>query len=246
GISFSKSPGIEKLRAPARAALRFSKSWGVPPGTSTNEPLGASVHAPWTKKLMVPSMTKNTSSSSCACAPGPLVCGSSHHSEIEYLPRVSPPSALKTAEMRPIGQARPSPGRRISGWRFEAARRLLFAMRSVDDEELRADIRVRAMGFGVVGDLVAHARAQDEGAAVAQLRVQLAFDAQQDVALHAPVIREIARRVLHHAHADPAEVPGAPVRRAALAAVLRGLDLRPVRRAEWDGGHVHGEILSER
>lgn len=79
----SKSPGTDTLRTPARSPVRFSKSWGVPPGAITSEPLGASIHSPPTRKLMVPSITKKTSSSSCACAPGPRVWGSSHHSEIE-------------------------------------------------------------------------------------------------------------------------------------------------------------------
>src|SRR5262249_10020415 len=52
------------------------------------------------------------SSSSWECAPGPLVCGSSHHSEIEYLSSVSAPSARKRLEMRPIGYDRPPPGGR--------------------------------------------------------------------------------------------------------------------------------------
>src|SRR5262249_35025115 len=52
------------------------------------------------------------SSSSWECAPGPFVCGSSHHSEIEYLSSVSAPSARKRLEMRPIGYDRPPPGGR--------------------------------------------------------------------------------------------------------------------------------------
>src|SRR5262245_11781083 len=52
------------------------------------------------------------SSSACECAPGPCVCGSSHHSETEYPLCVSSPSALKTALMRPIGYERPAPGDR--------------------------------------------------------------------------------------------------------------------------------------
>ena len=52
---------------------------------------------------MVPSSTKNTSSSAWEWAPGPWVWASSHHSEIEYRPAVSAWSALKMAEIRPIG-----------------------------------------------------------------------------------------------------------------------------------------------
>lgn len=56
-ISGSKSPGTEKLSAPARLAVRFSKACGIPPGAITSEPFGASVHMPFTRKLIVPSIT---------------------------------------------------------------------------------------------------------------------------------------------------------------------------------------------
>lgn len=41
GMSGSNGPGTEKLSTPARASPRFSKSWVTPPGTRTNDPLGA-------------------------------------------------------------------------------------------------------------------------------------------------------------------------------------------------------------
>src|SRR5262249_2572333 len=58
------------------------------------------------------------SSSAWECAPGPCVCGSSHHSEMEYPLCVSSPSALKMAQMRPIGYERPAPGGRKMPARF--------------------------------------------------------------------------------------------------------------------------------
>src|SRR5258705_2444787 len=39
---------------------------------------------------------------------------------------------------------------------------------SIDDEQLRADVRIRAVRLLVIGDLVAHARVQRELAAVLQ------------------------------------------------------------------------------
>ena len=54
---------INLLNTVAGASLRFSKSWVVPPGTSTNVPTGASHHRSSIKKPMVPSVTRNTSSS---------------------------------------------------------------------------------------------------------------------------------------------------------------------------------------
>lgn len=41
GMSGSNGPGTETLSTPARASPRFSKSWVTPPGTRTNDPLGA-------------------------------------------------------------------------------------------------------------------------------------------------------------------------------------------------------------
>src|SRR5262245_10261073 len=58
------------------------------------------------------------SSSGWECAPGPCVCGSRRHSEMEYAPCVSSPSALKRALMRPIGYERPAPGGRKIPARF--------------------------------------------------------------------------------------------------------------------------------
>src|SRR5580765_6138462 len=95
------------------------------------------------------------------------------------------------------------------------------------------------MRFGVVGYLIAHPRTQREDPAVSQLGVELALGTKQDVPLDAPMIGEIARRVLHHAHADSPEDPGPPERHAALASMLRALDLRPVGRTKRYGGHVH-------
>src|SRR5678815_2024849 len=95
------------------------------------------------------------------------------------------------------------------------------------------------MRLGVVGYLIAHPRAQREDPAVSQLGVELALGAKKDVTLDAPVIGEIARRVLHHAYADSPEDPGPPERHAALTSMLRALDLRPVGRAKRYGGHVH-------
>src|SRR3954471_3209132 len=61
----------------------------------------------------------------------------------------------------------------------------------VDDKQLGADIRVRAMRLGVVGHLIAHPRAQRKDATVFQLGAELALGAKQDVPLDAPMIREI-------------------------------------------------------
>jgi len=53
----SKSPGDETLSIPARSEPRFSKSWVTLPGTSTNDPVLASIHSMPTITLMVPART---------------------------------------------------------------------------------------------------------------------------------------------------------------------------------------------
>ena len=52
------------------------------------------------------------------------------------------------------------------------------------------------MGVGAVGDLIAHAGLQRERPPVGKLGVELAIHAEQDVALLAPVIGRIARRIV--------------------------------------------------
>src|SRR6185503_4539338 len=103
---------------------------------------------------------------------------------------------------------------------------------------------LRAMAEGVVGDLVALARLQHHVAPVGQLGMQLALEHQQDMALLAPVVGEVARRVLDHAHADVVEGARAPVGLAGLAGVLGALHACPVGRAEGYVEHQHGRAFS--
>ena len=44
------------------------------------------------------------------------------------------------------------------------------------------------MRFGVICDLIAHAQLEREAATVFKLGVEVSFEAEQDVALHAPVV----------------------------------------------------------
>ena len=98
------------------------------------------------------------------------------------------------------------------------------------------------MGLGIVGNLVAHARPQRDGAAILELGFQLTLGAQQNVAFQAPVVSEIARRVLHHADPDVAKLLSPPERAAALTFVLGGLDLGPIRDTEGNIGHLHRQL----
>src|SRR5512135_1145552 len=102
------------------------------------------------------------------------------------------------------------------------------------------------MRFRIVRNLVTHARPKCEDTAVLELRVKLAVDAEQNMALDAPVIRRVTSRVLDHAYANIAELPGAPPSEATLALVFPTLDLRPVGGAEWDCRHLHRQPLELR
>src|SRR3954465_6922356 len=115
---------------------------------------------------------------------------------------------------------------------------------SVDDEEPGAAIGARAMRQGAVGHLIALALLQHHRAAVGQLGLQLAVEHQQDMALLAPMIGEIARRVLDHAHPDVVEGPGAPIGLAGLTRVLGALHAVPVGRAEGYVEHQHAGASS--
>src|SRR5262245_4855777 len=99
---------------------------------------------------------------------------------------------------------------------------------SVHDEEFGAACGARTMGEIAVGDLVALALLQDHGPAIGQLGVQLAVEHQQHMALLAPVVGQIARRVLDDAHPDVVEIARAPVRLAGLAGMLGALHVVPV------------------
>ena len=102
------------------------------------------------------------------------------------------------------------------------------------------------MRFGVVGNLVAHAWPEQERAAILELRVQLTFQAEQDVAFGAPVIRDVARAVVHPPDPDRTEVAGALGGHPGLAKVLRGFHGGPVRGAEGDARHFHEGLLWRR
>src|SRR3569833_4623684 len=92
---------------------------------------------------------------------------------------------------------------------------------SVHNEEARAARGVRTVRVGAVRDLIAHARLEHEGAAVLELGRQLARDTEKDVALLAPVIGRVARRIVAHPPADVAELPRTLFGRVGVALVLR-------------------------
>ena len=80
-----------------------------------------------------------------------------------------------------------------------------------------------------IADLVSLTGLQREALAVAQLDIERAAEAEDYVALFAPMIGEIAGRIFHHPDADVAEVPGSPKRETGFAGAVSGHDGDPVR-----------------
>ena len=68
----------------------------------------------------------------------------------------------------------------------------------VDYEKPSTSLCARPMRFHVVGNFVAVARVQRQDAAVAQFRIQLTIEDQQDVPLRTPMVGLVAGCVLDH------------------------------------------------
>ena len=98
------------------------------------------------------------------------------------------------------------------------------------------------MRLGTVGHLIAHAGRENHSTPVLEFGVQLAREAQQDMALAAPMIRPIAGCVFDHPNANIAKEPSSPVSDACLALVFGAVHLLPVRHAEIDVGDLHVNI----
>lgn len=83
---------------------------------------------------------------------------------------------------------------------------------SIHNEQLGPVRGEAAVGLHAVAHLVTHSRMKNLHAAVLQLCVKFALQAKEHVTLFAPVIRQVAWRVVHESDANIAELSGAPVR----------------------------------
>ncbi len=98
------------------------------------------------------------------------------------------------------------------------------------------------MRLRLIGDLITHARGERELPAIGQFRVELAFEAEQNVAFHTPMIGEVARRVFQETDSDIAKLTGAPKCFAGGAWMLGHFDGTPVGGAEGNIGDVHESL----
>lgn len=78
------------------------------------------------------------------------------------------------------------------------------------------------MGLRIVRNLVAHACLKGESATIFKLGVKLTRDAKKKVTFGAPVICDIAWRVLDHTDSNRAELLSAPIGGPSVTFVLDG------------------------
>src|SRR3954452_8984591 len=120
--------------------------------------------------------------------------------------------------------------------------KLTLPGRSIDDKQRRPRRgRGPVRGVAEIRDLVAHPRRELELAAVAQLAVELALQHVEHVAAVAPMVGEIARRILDHPNPEIADVERAPLGLPGLAGMDVRLDLALVGDCEGGGGELHLE-----
>ena len=95
------------------------------------------------------------------------------------------------------------------------------------------------MRLSAVGHLIAHTRRQNIPPSISEFGVQLALQAKENMTLGAPLVGELTRGILDHAHPDCAELPGSPEGSTTLAGVLHWRDRRPVGGAEGNVTDLH-------
>ena len=88
------------------------------------------------------------------------------------------------------------------------------------------------MWLSIVRNLVAHSRTEYSNSAISEFRMQLPFQAQEDVALNTPMICNVAWRVLDNSDSDLSELLGLPNRFTELAWMIGLWDRCPVRRSD--------------
>src|SRR5262245_65522146 len=98
------------------------------------------------------------------------------------------------------------------------------------------------MSLAAVGNLIAHSGQQRERTPIRKIRVQLAVNAEDDVSLLAPMIGDVAGRVVDHADADVAELARPPRCRPGLARMTRRLDVGPVGSAARNVDDAHRSL----
>ena len=113
----------------------------------------------------------------------------------------------------------------------------------INDKEFGPNRRRGSVWLGVIGDLVAHARRENEFATIFKLGMEFAFGAKKDVTFFTPMIREVASRVLDETNTYVSKVLSPPISQTTFAFVFSTFNRRPISGAERDAGHLHSESL---
>jgi len=113
----------------------------------------------------------------------------------------------------------------------------------IDDEEACSGRRSGSVRLVAIAYLIAGSGSQGEGSAVGKFGDQLAFETQKNVSFLAPMVGEIAGRILHHADADVAEGLRAPQREAGISGMRRRRDLIPGGGRERGRKDLHRALL---
>ena len=100
-------------------------------------------------------------------------------------------------------------------------------------------VGLRAMGFGSIGDLVAHPGAEPKSTTILQGGDEFALEHVEHVTTFAPVVSGVARAVFHHAHAKVADLKGSPDGDARRTRVGGGWNREPQRRSERNVSNLH-------
>ena len=108
---------------------------------------------------------------------------------------------------------------------------------SINHKKFRSNFCGRAMRLGIVSDLIAHAGGKHKFSSILQFRVQFSFEAQQNMALAAPMISKIARRIFNLAHPKTSESFCLPISKTRIAFVFSPFNCRPV-------SHPKGQIIN--
>jgi hypothetical protein len=80
----------------------------------------------------------------------------------------------------------------------------------------------------LIGDLITHAGGERELSAIREFRVELAFETEQNMAFHAPMVGEVSGRVFQETDPDMAKMASAPKRFACGAKMLGDFNGAPV------------------
>ncbi len=114
---------------------------------------------------------------------------------------------------------------------------------SVHHKQRGALVRVRAVRWIAVADLITLVGTQREAAAILELDFERAREAEEHMPFGAPVVGTVSRRVLENTHSNIAEILSAPEGESGFPGMATGLELSPVGGAHGQRRHLHRPMI---